>query len=95
MIAIASSFTFCFPYFKKTYNVDRQVPDSAATATAFLCGVKVNYETVGVDSVVPLRDCEASKNPNSHLNSVLQWAQDANKATGEVGRKLLQLKLLH
>ena len=26
----------------KTYNMDRQVPDSAGTATAFLCGVKAN-----------------------------------------------------
>ena len=26
----------------KTYNTDQQVPDSAGTATAFLCGVKAN-----------------------------------------------------
>ncbi|KAA0191120.1 hypothetical protein HAZT_HAZT001488 [Hyalella azteca] len=68
----------------KTYNVDRQVPDSAATATAFLCGVKVNYETIGLDPVVPFDDCEASKDVSTHLTSVLQWAQDANKATGIV-----------
>ncbi|KFW81459.1 Intestinal-type alkaline phosphatase, partial [Manacus vitellinus] len=32
-----------FPYvaLSKTYNVDRQVPDSAGTATAYLCGVSV------------------------------------------------------
>ncbi|NXC22072.1 PPBI phosphatase, partial [Corythaeola cristata] len=36
-----------FPYvaLSKTYNVDRQVPDSAGTATAYLCGVKGNYQT--------------------------------------------------
>ena len=28
----------------KTYNVDRQVPDSAGTATAYWTGVKTNYE---------------------------------------------------
>ena len=28
----------------RTYNVDYQTPDSAATATAYLCGVKVSSE---------------------------------------------------
>ena len=33
-----------FPYtaLAKTYNTDRQVPDSAGTATAFGCGVKTD-----------------------------------------------------
>ncbi|KFU84244.1 Intestinal-type alkaline phosphatase, partial [Chaetura pelagica] len=41
-----------FPYvaLSKTYNVDRQVPDSAGTATAYLCGVKGNYQTVGLSA---------------------------------------------
>ncbi|KAA0196436.1 hypothetical protein HAZT_HAZT010170 [Hyalella azteca] len=34
----------------KTYDVDRQVPDSASTATAYLCGVKSNYYTTGTIS---------------------------------------------
>ena len=31
---------FPFTALCKTYNTDQQVPDSAGTATAFLCGVK-------------------------------------------------------
>ncbi|XP_045593013.2 alkaline phosphatase [Procambarus clarkii] len=68
----------------KTYNVDRQVPDSAATATAFLCGIKANYYTLGVDSSVKLQDCPASKNTRAHVSSILQWAQFAGMTTGLV-----------
>lgn len=37
-----------FPYvgWSKTYAVNRQVPDSASTATAYLTGVKTNYGLV-------------------------------------------------
>ncbi|XP_071524104.1 alkaline phosphatase-like [Panulirus ornatus] len=68
----------------KTYTVDRQVPDSAATATAFLCGVKGNFFTIGVDPAVTLGDCAASRNPIYHTSSILQWAQEAGKDTGIV-----------
>ncbi|XP_066940907.1 alkaline phosphatase-like [Macrobrachium rosenbergii] len=68
----------------KTYNVDKQVPDSAATATAYLCGVKTRYYTLGVDSSVNVGDCAASKNPATHTPSILQWAQEAGKDTGFV-----------
>ncbi|KAK2496745.1 hypothetical protein MC885_012820 [Smutsia gigantea] len=39
-----------FPYvaLSKTYNTDAQVPDSAGTGTAYLCGVKANEGTLGV-----------------------------------------------
>ncbi|XP_068235930.1 alkaline phosphatase, tissue-nonspecific isozyme-like [Palaemon carinicauda] len=67
----------------KTYTVDKQVPDSAATATAYLCGVKGNYRTVGVDSNVTLDDCPAARDPDNHTPSVLAWAQDAGKDTGK------------
>ncbi|XP_064081444.1 alkaline phosphatase-like isoform X2 [Macrobrachium nipponense] len=68
----------------KTYNVDKQVPDSAATATAYLCGVKTRYYTLGVDSSVNVGDCAASKNTATHTPSILQWAQEAGKDTGFV-----------
>lgn len=68
----------------KTYNVDKQVPDSASTATALFCGVKTNYEVVGVDANVRLGDCRASLNVNYHVDSFLAWAQAADKATGFV-----------
>ncbi|KAK8731360.1 hypothetical protein OTU49_007564 [Cherax quadricarinatus] len=68
----------------KTYNLDKQVADSAATATAFLTGVKANYYTLGVNGKVKLDDCEASLKPENRVESILKWAQDANKATGVV-----------
>ncbi|XP_020284141.1 alkaline phosphatase [Pseudomyrmex gracilis] len=68
----------------KTYNTNKQVPDSASTATALFGGVKTNYEVVGVDANVELGDCEASLNAKYHVNSFLAWAQAAGKATGFV-----------
>ncbi|XP_065335187.1 alkaline phosphatase-like isoform X2 [Cloeon dipterum] len=68
----------------KTYNVDKQVPDSAGTATALFCGVKTNFKTVGVDANVKLGDCESSLDPAFHVHSILKWAQDAGKRTGFV-----------
>ncbi|XP_077513159.1 alkaline phosphatase-like isoform X3 [Amblyomma americanum] len=43
-----------FPHvsLSRTYGLDVQTSDSANTATAYLSGVKANYETLGVDSRV-------------------------------------------
>ncbi|XP_005186059.1 alkaline phosphatase [Musca domestica] len=68
----------------KTYCANKQVPDSFSTATALFSGVKVNYETGGVDSSVPLGDCAASLNPDRHVQSILKMAQDDGKLTGFV-----------
>ena len=59
-----------------------QVPDSASTATALFTGVKVNSLTAGVSGAVKLGDCKASKEKNNQLTTVLNWFQDAGKATG-------------
>lgn len=68
----------------KTYCFDKQVPDSTSTATALFGGVKVNYETGGVDSGVPLGNCQASLNASHHVDSILKWAQDEGMSTGFV-----------
>ncbi|XP_076182344.1 alkaline phosphatase, tissue-nonspecific isozyme isoform X2 [Ptiloglossa arizonensis] len=68
----------------KTYNVDKQVPDSASTATALFGGVKTNHEVVGVNANVPLGDCNASLNTDNHVDSIVSWAQAAGKDTGFV-----------
>ncbi|CAL4064264.1 unnamed protein product, partial [Meganyctiphanes norvegica] len=68
----------------KTYNTDKQVPDSAATATAYLGGVKTNWFTVGVDSRVQLDDCFASLQRENQVDSILAWAQAEGKRTGFV-----------
>ncbi|XP_014603331.1 PREDICTED: alkaline phosphatase [Polistes canadensis] len=68
----------------KTYNTNKQVPDSASTATALFGGVKTNYEVVGVDVNVKLGDCEASLNTSYHVESIIALAQASGKATGFV-----------
>lgn len=64
--------------------MDRQVPDSAAAATALFGGVKANAGTCGVDGGVPRSDCAASKDERHHVNSILKWAQDEGLSTGYV-----------
>ncbi|XP_066946237.1 alkaline phosphatase-like [Macrobrachium rosenbergii] len=66
----------------KTYDLDKQVSDSASTATAYLCGVKANYYTVGVNGHVKFNDCPASLIEENRPASILQWAQEAKKDTG-------------
>ncbi|KAB7496974.1 hypothetical protein Anas_04544 [Armadillidium nasatum] len=68
----------------KTYNVDKQVPDSAGTATAYLCGVKGNYKTIGVNANVNVNNCSASLDPKNRPESILKWSQDIGKGTGVV-----------
>ncbi|GBP86178.1 Membrane-bound alkaline phosphatase [Eumeta japonica] len=70
--------------FSQTYCLDYQVPDSACTATAYLCGVKNNYGTIGVTAQVPLRDCAASTDNSTHLSSIAEWALNAGKDAGIV-----------
>ncbi|XP_062987863.1 intestinal-type alkaline phosphatase 1-like [Elgaria multicarinata webbii] len=73
-----------FPYvaLSKTYNVDRQVPDSAGTATAYLCGVKGNYETIGVSAAARLDQCNTTA--GNEVVSVLQRAREAGWSVGIV-----------
>lgn len=76
-----------FPHtgFSKTYCVDRQVPDSASTATAFLTGVKTNYGLIGVDSNVKRYNCEDHANTEYHTKeSIAEMALAAGKAAGLV-----------
>jgi hypothetical protein len=59
------------------YNINHQTPDSAATATAYLCGVKARLGTIGVDGRAKRRDCLSSI--GAHVSSVLDWAQQSGK----------------
>ncbi|UYV82023.1 hypothetical protein LAZ67_21000480 [Cordylochernes scorpioides] len=73
-----------FPHvsLSKTYALDKQVADSACTATAYLCGSKANYGTIGVDGRVKKGDCKASQDPTTHVTSILAWAQKKGMSTG-------------
>ncbi|XP_069679689.1 alkaline phosphatase 4-like isoform X2 [Periplaneta americana] len=68
----------------KTYNVDKQVPDSAGTATAMFTGVKSNYYMLGLDSNAQYGVCDNQRNKRSRLDSIMKWAQVAGKDTGVV-----------
>ncbi|XP_017840177.1 alkaline phosphatase, tissue-nonspecific isozyme [Drosophila busckii] len=68
----------------KTYCADRQVADSACTASAYLCGAKANYRTIGVSADVKLDDCAAAKKPSNQLSSIAEWALRAHKSAGLV-----------
>ena len=50
--------------FPQTYTVDHQVPDSAATATAILCGVKTKFGTVGLGPDSERGSCSKSRGKN-------------------------------
>ncbi|XP_067616441.1 alkaline phosphatase 4 isoform X2 [Eurosta solidaginis] len=70
-----------FPYtgLAKTYNVDKQVPDSAGTATALFCGIKTDYGAIGMDIT------RSKTNPTQgRLKSIMDWAQTEGKRTGIV-----------
>ncbi|XP_016060102.1 PREDICTED: intestinal-type alkaline phosphatase-like [Miniopterus natalensis] len=73
-----------FPYMAlaKTYNVDRQVPDSAGTATAYLCGVKTNYQTIGVSAAARYNQCNTTR--GNEVISVMNRAKKAGKSVGVV-----------
>ncbi|XP_071439385.1 alkaline phosphatase 4-like [Hetaerina americana] len=68
----------------KTYNVDKQVPDSAGTATAIFSGVKSKFYMVGFDVKALYNECDQEINQNSAVTSIMKWAQDAGKSTGFV-----------
>ncbi|XP_070494076.1 alkaline phosphatase-like [Chironomus tepperi] len=66
----------------QTDIINSQIPESAASSTALFCGVKTNFESLGVDSTSMGRD--ACKNINSHAPSIIGWAQKKNLKTGFV-----------
>ncbi|KAM6152773.1 intestinal-type alkaline phosphatase-like [Erethizon dorsatum] len=79
-----------FPYMalSKTYNVDRQAPDSAGTATAYLCGVKTNFLIVGVNAAARYNNCSTEK--GNEVISVMFRAKKAGKSVGIVTTTTVQ-----
>ncbi|KAH0503029.1 Alkaline phosphatase, tissue-nonspecific isozyme [Microtus ochrogaster] len=73
---------FPFVALSKTYNTNAQVPDSAGTATAYLCGVKANEGTVGVSAATERTRCNTTQ--GNEVTSILRWAKDAGKSVGIV-----------
>ncbi|XP_016298200.1 intestinal-type alkaline phosphatase-like [Sinocyclocheilus anshuiensis] len=73
-----------FPYvaLSKTYSVDRQVADSASTATAYHCGVKANAKTVGLSAKAVAYACNTTF--GNEVFSVLHRAKAQGKSVGIV-----------
>ncbi|KAJ8403189.1 hypothetical protein AAFF_G00354060 [Aldrovandia affinis] len=72
----------------KTYNVDQQMPDSAGTATAYHCGVKANYGTVGLSAAARRYQCNTTF--GNEVTSVLHRARMAGKSVGIVSTVRVQ-----
>ena len=51
--------------------MDKSTPDSAATGTAYMCGVKANYQTIGVTEKVQNSDC-TEVNEETKVQSILK-----------------------
>lgn len=73
-----------FPYvgLSRTFSIDKIVPDSAVTATAYLCGVKANYGTIGVNGHIKRGECNPDQ--SNFVDSIAKWALDAGKGAGLV-----------
>lgn len=57
----------------QTYSVDKQVADSASTATAYHCGVKANAKTVGLNANAVAYECNTTF--GNEVYSVLRRAK--------------------
>ncbi|XP_025087400.1 alkaline phosphatase, tissue-nonspecific isozyme-like [Pomacea canaliculata] len=68
----------------KVYNIDYQTPDSAGTATAYLCGVKTNSGTLGVDGRVVRGNCSMMGDETVKVKSVLKQFIEDGRAGGIV-----------
>ena len=69
--------------------MNHQVTDSAAAATAMLCGEKSNYGTMGVNSKVRRYDCEATK--GNEIDSIVKWSQDEGQCLNGVYRLFIHI----
>uniref|UniRef100_A0A8C5Q6J4 Alkaline phosphatase n=1 Tax=Leptobrachium leishanense TaxID=445787 RepID=A0A8C5Q6J4_9ANUR len=79
-----------FPYvaLAKVYNVDAQVPDSAGTGTAYLCGVKTNSGVLGLTAATQFAVCNTSY--GNEVKSILHRAKEAGKSVGIVSTTRVQ-----
>lgn len=64
--------------FLQTYNADAQIGESSACATALMCGVKANFETVGLDTKGRFENCLSSF--SSKVPSLIDWAQEEGES---------------
>nr|1K7H_A Chain A, Alkaline Phosphatase [Pandalus borealis]1K7H_B Chain B, Alkaline Phosphatase [Pandalus borealis] len=75
---------FDFAALSKTYNTDKQVTDSAASATAYLTGVKTNQGVIGLDANTVRTNCSYQLDESLFTYSIAHWFQEAGRSTGVV-----------
>jgi len=73
---------FPFTGLSRTYNVDTQVTDSAASGTAYLTGVKTNQGMLGLNAHALRSQCSTAQGREVH--SILDWFLDAGRSAGIV-----------
>ncbi|RUS91551.1 hypothetical protein EGW08_000666, partial [Elysia chlorotica] len=73
---------FPFTGLSKTYCMDGQTTDSAASGTAFLCGVKTRMGLLGLSGRAALGNCSMSE--GNQVESILNWSLAAGKSVGVV-----------
>jgi len=66
----------------KTYNTDRQTPDSAGTMTALITGTKTRSGVLSVGPGANRSDCQSSQ--GAELNTLFTDARQQGKSTGVV-----------
>lgn len=72
-----------FPYsgLSKTYCTNTQVADSACSATSYLCRVKGNYGTIGLNGAVIQGYCLGQNSSVNHVELITKHAQEFGMRT--------------
>jgi len=68
----------------KTYNTDKQVPDSAGTATALFSGVKTRSGMLGLDQQAQYNVCNSESIKAATVESIADWGAEVGKEVGIV-----------
>ncbi|XP_069116121.1 alkaline phosphatase-like [Argopecten irradians] len=68
--------------YSKTYSEDRQTTDSAATATALLCGEKTNYRLIGLSDQA--RDGQCASQQGNEIPCAFEWFRADGRSVGMV-----------
>ena len=63
----------------KTYNTDKQVPDSAGTATALFSGVKTRSGMLGLDQKARYNVCDTAAIEAATVESIADWGAESGK----------------
>lgn len=71
----------------KTYTIDRQVPDSAGTGTAYLCGVKANAKTLGLSGAAVYGKCRTTF--GNEVDSILHRARLEGRSSRQHNKESL------